>query len=123
MILAIEMLLYAIIGLVSVYAFRHYAFTWIRLFRPPRDPYRDIDAADWPTVTVQIAAHNEERVIRYCLDALLTVDYPLDRLVIMPVNDRSVDATREIIDAYVERYPGLIRPFHRTGGSPAKPRH
>lgn len=120
MIAIIETLLYAIIALVTVYAFRHYAFTWIRLFRPPRDPYRDIDAASWPTVTVQIAAHNEEMVIRHCLDALLTVDYPHDRLVIMPVNDRSTDGTRAIIDDYVARHPGLVRPFHRSEGKPGK---
>ena len=120
MIAFVELVLYAIIGLVALYAARHYAFTWIRLFRAPRDPYRDIDAADWPTVTVQIAAHNEEGVIRHVLEALLGVDYPRDRLVIMPVNDRSTDRTREIVDAYVARHPGMIRPFHRSGGRPGK---
>jgi cellulose synthase/poly-beta-1,6-N-acetylglucosamine synthase-like glycosyltransferase len=38
----------------------------------------------------------------------------------MPVNDRSTDRTREIIDDYVERHPGRISPFHRTGGKPGK---
>lgn len=120
MVLIISCVLYAIIAVISIYAFRHYAFTWIRLFRAPRDPYRDIDSAHWPTVTVQIAAHNEEGVIRHVLDALLDVDYPRDRLVIMPVNDRSTDATRAIIDAYVGLYPDRIVPFHRDAGRPGK---
>ena len=49
-------------------------------------------------VTVLIAAHNEEAVIAQSIESLLEVDYPLDRLQLMPVNDRSKDRTREIID-------------------------
>jgi cellulose synthase/poly-beta-1,6-N-acetylglucosamine synthase-like glycosyltransferase len=85
-----------------------------------RHPYIDIDTADWPAVTVLIAAHNEEAVIADILRALLEVDYPQNKLFIVPVNDRSKDRTREIIDDFVERYPGRINPFHRTGGKPGK---
>jgi cellulose synthase/poly-beta-1,6-N-acetylglucosamine synthase-like glycosyltransferase len=85
-----------------------------------RHPYIDIDTADWPAVTVLIAAHNEEAVIADILRALLEVDYPQNKLFIVPVNDRSQDRTREIIDEFVERYPGRINPFHRTGGKPGK---
>jgi len=38
----------------------------------------------------------------------------------VPVNDRSKDSTREIIDEVVTRYPGRIRPFHRVDGKPGK---
>ncbi len=48
------------------------------------------------------------------------VDYPPERLVVMPVNDRSSDGTREIIDAVVARFPGRIVPFHRVDGKPGK---
>ena len=48
------------------------------------------------------------------------MDYPADKLAIVPVNDRSIDGTREIIDSYVVRYPGRITPFHRSGGKPGK---
>jgi cellulose synthase/poly-beta-1,6-N-acetylglucosamine synthase-like glycosyltransferase len=53
------------------------------------------------------------------LKALLEVDYPRDRLTIIPVNDRSTDRTREIIDNFVEQHP-FIEPFHRTRGKPGK---
>lgn len=113
-------LLLAIVTLVLVYTLRHYWFTIDRLFGEQRHPYTDIDTADWPKVTVFIAAHNEEAVIANSLEALLDIDYPADRLEIMPVNDRSTDRTREIIDGFVQRFPGRIRPFHRTGGKPGK---
>src|SRR6202022_3597043 len=48
------------------------------------------------------------------------VKYPRELLHILPVNDRSTDRTREIIDEIAARSPGQIRPFHRTGGKLGK---
>lgn len=117
---ALTVLLALIIVIVMVYAARHYLFTLVRMFSPGHDLYRDIEEGDWPTVTVQIAAHNEEAVIAHCLDALLNASYPPERLRLMPVNDRSSDRTREIIDAYAAMHPGRITPFHRDLGKPGK---
>ena len=109
-----------VILLICIYTLRHYCFTLNRVMGGQRHPYIDIDTADWPAVTVLIAAHNEEAVIADILRALLEVDYPQDKLFIVPVNDRSQDRTREIIDEFVERYPGRSNPFHRTSGKPGK---
>jgi cellulose synthase/poly-beta-1,6-N-acetylglucosamine synthase-like glycosyltransferase len=87
--------------LICVYTVRHYWFTLNRLFGRQRHPYIDLENAAWPAVTVLIAAHNEEAVISDILRALLEGDYPRERLTIIPVNDRSTDRTREIIDAFV----------------------
>lgn len=109
-----------VIILICIYTLRHYMFTISRVFGRQRQPYSDVDCADWPFVTILIAAHNEEAVIADCIAALLQVDYPADKLKIVPVNDRSTDRTREIIEGWVERNPGRIHPFHRTGGKPGK---
>ena len=109
-----------VVVLICIYTIRHYCFTVSRLIGHQRHPYVDVDIAEWPAVTVLIAAHNEEAVVADILTALLEVDYPADKLAIVPVNDRSVDRTREIIDSYVVRYPERITPFHRTGGKPGK---
>ena len=110
----------AVVVLICIYTIRHYCFTVNRLVGQQRHPYVDVDTAEWPPVTVLIAAHNEEAVVGDILSALLEVDYPAEKLAIVPVNDRSVDRTREIIDSYVVRYPGRITPFHRIGGKPGK---
>jgi cellulose synthase/poly-beta-1,6-N-acetylglucosamine synthase-like glycosyltransferase len=109
-----------VILLICIYTVRHYCFTINRVVGGQRHPYIDIDTAEWPAVTVLIAAHNEEAVIADIIRALLDVDYPQDKLAIVPVNDRSKDRTREIIDSFVEKYPDRITPFHRTGGKPGK---
>jgi cellulose synthase/poly-beta-1,6-N-acetylglucosamine synthase-like glycosyltransferase len=112
--------LYAIVILISVYTARHYLFTLNRLFGFQRHPYIDIDTAAWPPVTILVAAHNEEKVVAHILTALMGVNYPKDRMLVVPVNDRSTDRTREIIDRFCENHPGRIHPFHRTGGKGGK---
>lgn len=113
-------MLYAVIFLVCVYIVRHYVFTLNRLFGRQRQPYLDVDAADWPDVTVVIPAHNEEMVIGDVLEAMLDVDYPGERLTILAVNDRSKDTTEKIIDDFARRCPDRIKPFHRREGAAGK---
>ncbi|OWY37836.1 glycosyl transferase family 2 [Xenophilus sp. AP218F] len=117
---ALTLTLYGVVLLIMIYAARHMMFTLNRLFGHQRHPYLDIETAQWPAVTVFIAAHNEEAVIADAMEALLESDYPEGRLIIMPVNDRSTDGTREIIDRIAARRPDVIRPFHRTEGKPGK---
>lgn len=117
---ALVAVLFLVVGIISVYTVRHYWFTLNRLLGEQRHPYLDIQLAEWPAVTVLIPAHNEEAVITHILQALLVADYPRERLRIMPVNDRSTDRTRELIDAFTRENPGQLRPFHRTGGIPGK---
>src|SRR5271154_871204 len=116
-------MVYCLLGIVliiSVYTARHYLFTLNRLFGFQRHPYIDTDSANWPPVTILVAAHNEEKVISNILSALMSVNYPQNKMLVVPINDRSTDGTREIVDGYVLKHPGRIRPFHRTGGKPGK---
>ena len=119
----VTLLLYFLSGviiLILVYTIRHYWFTFNRLFATQRYPYLDIDTAEWPAVTILVPAHNEEKVIGHALDALLSVDYPSQKLVIIPINDRSIDKTAAIIDDFASREPAIIKPFHRLTGRAGK---
>jgi cellulose synthase/poly-beta-1,6-N-acetylglucosamine synthase-like glycosyltransferase len=113
-------ILFSIVMVITLYTARHYFFTLNRLFGFQRHPYIDTDTADWPEITVLVAAHNEEKVVAHILVALMAVSYPEDKLRVVPVNDRSTDGTRQIIDQFVEAYPGRIQPFHREGGKGGK---
>ncbi len=113
-------LLVAIVLIMTLYGIRHFMFTMNRLTGRQRHPYIDIAVANWPVLTVFIAAHNEEKVIAGCIEALLNTDYPIDRLKIIPVNDRSSDGTAAIIDRYAAQHRHVIAPFHRTGGKAGK---
>ena len=120
---AVTTMLYALLSIVAViivYTLRHYRFTLNRLFGHQRHPYLDIDSADWPTVSVLIPAHNEEDVIETILDALLDVDYPKDRLTIVPINDRSTDNTGKLIRQLAKKHPQNIKLVTRESGKEGK---
>jgi cellulose synthase/poly-beta-1,6-N-acetylglucosamine synthase-like glycosyltransferase len=113
-------MLFLIVVIMMLYGVRHFMFTMNRLTGKQRHPYIDVAVARWPMITVFIAAHNEEKVIAGCIEALLNTDYPPECLKIIPVNDRSKDATMAIIDRYVARFPARISPFHRLEGKAGK---
>ena len=120
---AVTTMLYSMLVLVVmiiVYTIRHFRFTLNRLFGHQRHPYLDIDVADWPTVSVLIPAHNEEKVIQTILNALLDVDFPKDRLTIIPINDRSTDKTGELINELATKYPDNIKPITRDSDGEGK---
>ncbi|ECP1951340.1 glycosyltransferase family 2 protein [Salmonella enterica] len=117
----ISALLFVITLIMLAYGIRHYILAINRLFSRQKMGFEGLTVAQWPTLTVFIAAHNEEAVVGHCIEALLKSDYPLDRLSIIPVNDRSTDGTRDVCDYWALRYPYLIKPFHRNGGRAGKP--
>lgn len=51
-----------------------------------------------PTVSIVIAARNEETNIRACLESVSRLRYPKEFLDVIVVNDRSTDATQTIIE-------------------------
>ncbi len=51
-----------------------------------------------PTVSIIVAARNEEAFLGRCLDSLFGLDYPRERLQIRVVDDHSTDRTREIAE-------------------------
>ncbi len=62
--------------------------------RPQR---RRLPPEQWQTVTILIAAHNEEAVILSKLENLMKLDYPPELMEIVVVSDGSDDRTNEIV--------------------------
>jgi Glycosyl transferase family 2 len=52
-----------------------------------------------PSVTVVVAAHDEEEVIARRVDNLLALDYPPDRLAVVVASDGSTDGTNDVVAA------------------------
>ena len=68
-----------------------------------------------PTVTVVVAAYNEEPVIARRLENLLALDYPADRLEVVVTSDASTDRTEELAAAF----PGVRVIRNPRGGKVA----
>ena len=63
----------------------------------------DKQSYDFPSCTILIPAHNEEKVIANTIEAMLNLNYPKDKLKVMVINDGSNDATKEIIESYAAK--------------------
>lgn len=118
---ASSLLLALLAVLLLAYGARHYVYSLNRLMAPQRRTFEGLQITDWPRLVVFVAAHNEEAVVANCLEALTRADYPGGKLLVVPVNDRSTDRTKDICDEWARRHPQLIKPFHRTRGRAGKP--
>ena len=58
-----------------------------------------------PSVSLIVAAHNEESVIERRLDNLLALDYPAELLEVVVASDASTDATDELVQAVAASEP------------------
>ena len=75
------------------------ALARVRERRVTRDP-------SWqPSVSVIVAAHNEEGVIERRLENLLELDYPADRVEIVVASDASSDGTNELVETVAAANP------------------
>jgi cellulose synthase/poly-beta-1,6-N-acetylglucosamine synthase-like glycosyltransferase len=73
-----------------------------------------------PSVTVIIAAYNEERDLAGKLDNTLALDYPKDKLEIIVTSDCSTDRTDEIVGSFKSRGVRLHRQAERLGKTAAQ---
>jgi len=84
-------------------------------------PFRPAPDDDHPTITMIVAAWNEEDVIGEKIENTLAQDYPADLLDLIVVSDGSTDGTEEIVDrcAANTRRVRLLRSGGRRGKSAA----
>jgi len=70
-------------------------------------------ADEWPSLTLVIAAYNEEAIIENKIRNTLALDYPAEKMQVLFVTDGSADASVE----HIKKYPGiqLLHQPHRRG--------
>ncbi len=64
-------------------------------------------------LTITIPCYNSAAYMEHCVDSLLVGGEDVEILI---VNDGSSDKTAEIADAYVEKYPSIVRAIHKENG-------
>jgi len=85
---------------------------------PPRGPAAP--EGEWPRVSITVPAYNEEAQIGDCIETLLALDYPRDRLQIVVVSDASSDRTDEIVRSFAQGGVQLHRMETRGGKTRAE---
>ena len=75
---------------------------------------------EWPSISLIIAAHNEEAVLAEKIDNSLALDYPREKVQIIVASDGSTDATESIAASYGDRGVVLHRVEQRGGKTQAQ---
>lgn len=65
-------------------------------------------------LSIIVAVYNLEEYLPRCLDAL--VSQTLKEIEIICVDDGSTDSAPQIIDNYQEKYPNIVKAFHKENG-------
>ena len=68
-----------------------------------------------PSISVLIAAYNEEAAIERKLHQTLALEYPADKIEVLVLSDCSTDRTDEIVKSYPDSRVRLIRMDERRG--------
>ncbi len=63
----------------------------------------DGQSFSYPSCSILIPAHNEEKVIGATIESMLKLDYPKKKLRIIVINDGSTDTTKKIIERYAKQ--------------------
>lgn len=100
-----------------LYAYAGYPLLiwWLarRLGRPVEIPA--VEETDLPSLSLLIAAYNEEAVIGNTVQTALAMDYPAEKLEIVVASDGSSDATSEIVRCFAGRGVRLLDYRQRRG--------
>ncbi|HDQ06803.1 MAG TPA: glycosyltransferase family 2 protein [Candidatus Bathyarchaeota archaeon] len=70
----------------------------------------------WPSITIVVPAHNEEKVIERCIEAILEIDYPKKEVIV--VDDGSKDKTYRLATNYRPKGVMVLR-RDKAGGKSA----
>jgi cellulose synthase/poly-beta-1,6-N-acetylglucosamine synthase-like glycosyltransferase len=76
---------------------------------------------EFPKFSIIVPTRNEESVIRRCLDGILTMDYPKDKIQVIVVDGKSEDNTLEICSEFSSKYPENVKVISEktVNGKPA----
>jgi len=70
----------------------------------------------WPSIAIVVPAHNEEKVIERCIEAILEIDYPKKEVIV--VDDGSTDKTYRLATNYRAKGVKVLR-RDKAGGKSA----
>lgn len=82
---------------------------FIILYSKTRSLKFDLQENYTPSVSIIIAAHNEEVVLEDTIDNFMNLDYPKDKIEIIIGSDCSTDRTNDIIKHLEKKYPDNVK--------------
>jgi cellulose synthase/poly-beta-1,6-N-acetylglucosamine synthase-like glycosyltransferase len=91
-----------LIPLLSYILIQIWQLTWLIKYKTQKYPLQEL-----PHISIWVACRNEEDNIAGCLNSLLQLDYPVNRIQILVGNDQSTDKTAEIVLQFTQEHPHI----------------
>lgn len=104
-----------VLGLTSLLGIQILRVLFARPHRVPQ-PLSEATKSDWPSVSLLVAAKNEEAVIGKLVKSLCNMDYPADRYEVWVIDDNSTDRTPVLLEQLVREYHHL-KVLRRVAGA------
>jgi 1,2-diacylglycerol 3-beta-glucosyltransferase len=101
-----------ILGLTALLGIQAVRLLLARPLKTP-EPLWDDNQADFPSISLLVAAKNEEIVISNLVTMLCDLDYPKNRYEVWVIDDHSTDRTPVLLDQLAAEYDQL-KVLHRT---------
>ncbi|MCX5685057.1 MAG: glycosyltransferase, partial [Planctomycetota bacterium] len=73
----------------------------------PAPPAPPVESSGLPSVAILLPVYNESRFIEKCLSSILAQDYPRNLLDVLVLDGRSIDDTRELVQAMARKHPQI----------------
>ncbi|NEP58865.1 MAG: glycosyltransferase family 2 protein [Symploca sp. SIO2G7] len=99
-------------GLMTLLVIQMFRLLLARPLRTP-EPLCDQEQANFPEVSLLVAAKNEEAVIKNLVEMLCNLDYPKDKYELWVVNDHSTDQTPALLEQLATKY-NQLKVVHRA---------
>ncbi|MCL9980985.1 MAG: glycosyltransferase [Bacteroidia bacterium] len=91
-----------LIPLLSYILIQIWQLTWLIKYKTQKYSLQEL-----PHISIWVACRNEEDNIAGCLNSLLQLDYPVNRIQILVGNDQSTDKTAEIVLQFTQEHPHI----------------
>jgi cellulose synthase/poly-beta-1,6-N-acetylglucosamine synthase-like glycosyltransferase len=108
-----------LLGIILFWALYHVRILFAGIRNKQSRSYEEV--ADLPKFSLVVPAKDESAVIARCLNALMDIDYPKDKMEIIVVEGNSKDATKEICTKFSEKNPVIAKVISEksSNGKPA----
>lgn len=105
----------SLIALLHTYLF--YPLLVIFLARKKEGNQLIFEENEFPSVSIIMAVHNEEKIIAKKIESIINSDYDKNKITFFIGSDASTDKTNQIIESYAKKFPCIVfENFHNRCG-------
>jgi cellulose synthase/poly-beta-1,6-N-acetylglucosamine synthase-like glycosyltransferase len=111
-ILIVVVLLYLLVQIWQTLSlFKYQVYSHYKNYVGEKDQWNLI-SNDLPEISIWVACRNEEKNIVKCLESLVNLNYPQEKIQILVGNDQSTDKTKDLVLKFIDSYSATTSEYN-----------